>query len=325
MSLPPLSSAAPKPRAIYWVLSLPLAGVLLYFSLRGIEWRQVWSILRGADVLLVLLASTLMAAALFLRGLRWRVLLSAQQPVQVGLAFWASSAGYLGNNLLPARAGEAVRTLIVSRRAGLSTMFVLTTALSERVVDAAVLLALSSSILLTMPSPPGWLGQAARPFAALGLAGVGAIVLIPWFEPFWFRLLGHIPLPAALRGRLEALLVQSLNGFRTFHHPGRLARFASLTGLIWLMDAVTTLVGGYALGLTFSLPVAFLLLAALGLGSALPSTPGYVGIYQFVAVSVLTPFGHSRNDAIAYILLFQAVSYAVIGLLGVVALSRLRR
>jgi uncharacterized membrane protein YbhN (UPF0104 family) len=79
------------------------------------------------------------------------------------------------------------------------------------------------------------------------------------------------------------------------------------------------------LGLTFSLPVAFLLLAALGLGSALPSTPGYVGIYQFVAVSVLTPFGHSRNDAIAYILLFQAVSYAVIGLLGVVALSRLRR
>ena len=39
----------------------------------------------------------------------------------------------------------------------------------------------------------------------------------------------------------------------------------------------------------------------MGLASALPSTPGYVGIYQFVAVSVLTPFGFSRTDAIAYI------------------------
>jgi len=55
-------------------------------------------------------------------------------------------------------------------------------------------------------------------------------------------------------------------------------------------------------------PVAFLLIAALGLGSALPSTPGYIGIYQFVAVTVLVPFGFSRSDAIAYILVAQALA-----------------
>ena len=32
-----------------------------------------------------------------------------------------------------------------------------------------------------------------------------------------------------------------------------------------------------------------------------------LGIYQFVAVSVLTPFGFSRTDAIAYILVAQAL------------------
>ena len=52
------------------------------------------------------------------------------------------------------------------------------------------------------------------------------------------------------------------------------------------------------------------------MGSALPSTPGYVGIYQFVAVSVLTPFGFSRADAIAYILVAQALVYVVIALWG---------
>jgi uncharacterized membrane protein YbhN (UPF0104 family) len=71
--------------------------------------------------------------------------------------------------------------------------------------------------------------------------------------------------------------------------------------------------------------VAFLLMAGLGLGSALPSTPGYVGIYQFVAVRVLTPFGFSRTDAIAYILVAQALSYVVIGLWGSVGLWHYRR
>ena len=82
---------------------------------------------------------------------------------------------------------------------------------------------------------------------------------------------------------------------------------------------VNTVVVANAVGVSISLPVALLLVAALGLGSALPSTPGYVGVYQFVAVSILTPFGVRRNDVIAYILLFQAINYVVIlssGLIG---------
>ena len=65
--------------------------------------------------------------------------------------------------------------------------------------------------------------------------------------------------------------------------------------------------------------------AALGLGSALPSTPGYVGVYQFVAVTVLTPFGFTRTDAIAYILVAQALMYVVIGFWGSVGFTRYRR
>ena len=66
------------------------------------------------------------------------------------------------------------------------------------------------------------------------------------------------------------------------------------------------MLGAYGLHLHFSFTVAMLLLTGMGLGSALPSTPGYVGIYQFVAVTVLTPFGISRDAALAYILVAQA-------------------
>jgi glycosyltransferase 2 family protein len=60
------------------------------------------------------------------------------------------------------------------------------------------------------------------------------------------------------------------------------------------------------------------------LGSALPSTPGYVGIYQFVAVSVLVPFGFTKTNAIAYILLAQAMQYVLFSFWGPIALWRSR-
>ena len=53
--------------------------------------------------------------------------------------------------------------------------------------------------------------------------------------------------------------------------------------------------------------------------------PGYVGIYQFVAVSILTPFGFGRSDAIAYILMIQAVSYVLVALWGSIGFWHFRR
>ena len=50
-----------------------------------------------------------------------------------------------------------------------------------------------------------------------------------------------------------------------------------------------------------------------------------MGIYQFAAVSVLTPFGYSQADAIAYILLFQAMNYVVLLVWGLLGLARQRQ
>jgi hypothetical protein len=128
-----------------------------------------------------------------------------------------------------------------------------------------------------------------------------------------------------LKPKLLVALEHGLRGIRSFHHIGRLSAFLALTVCVWTLDAVGAVVGANAIGLEIPLWLAFLLIAGLGLGSALPSTPGYVGIYQFVAVSVLTPFGFSRNDAIAFILVTQALSYVVIGVWGSLGLVRYRR
>ncbi len=311
-------------KLLYWALALAFAGILLYYSLRGIDWADVWRVVSGADARLLLLALALSSFSLLLRALRWRVLLRAGAPVTLPTAFWALAAGYFGNNFLPARAGEVIRSLMVSSASGLSKTFVLTTALSERLCDAIALVVISSVILLSMPVKPGWFAHAATPFAILGLCGAAGIAILPRIQSFCHRCLQIMPIPIALKSKLTGVLDQILIGLRTLHDPSRLASFVGLTAVIWFSDAVGTVMGMRALGLSGTISLALLLITGLGLASALPSTPGYVGIYQFVAVSVLTPFGFSKTNAIAYILVNQALQYILMTFWGGIGMVRAR-
>jgi hypothetical protein len=111
---------------------------------------------------------------------------------------------------------------------------------------------------------------------------------------------------------------------RAFHNTGRFLGFAAMTILIWVSDALGTMIAGRALDLSLSFSMAMLLITGLGLSSALPSTPGYVGIYQFVAVTILVPMGVAKSAALAFILVVQAYGYVVTLLLGLPCLWILR-
>lgn len=304
-----------------WVAVL-LAGFLLYFSLLKVDWGTAFRLIQHAQFPLLAVGAAISSMALLLRSLRWRVLLQSQGRARIGPVFWATSAGYFGNNFLPARAGELVRAYIISSRSGFSAAFVLTTALTERVSDAIALIVICSVALLVLPNPPGWLAQVARPAAIVALGAIGMIAFAPSCEGALKRLLFALPFPAGLRSKAVEALGASIQGIRALHDWSRLTSFVLFTASIWFFDATATVVGARALGMRFSYAISFLLIAGLGLGSALPSTPGYIGIYQFVAVSVLVPFGFSRTSAIAYILVAQAISYFVIGFWGGIGLWR---
>ncbi len=283
-----------------WVLGTAVSAVLLYLALRGVDWRQVWRTIASANWTLLAAAGGFAVLSLFLRSVRWRILLNAEGHLGLLEVFCATTAGYLGNNFLPARAGELVRTFVISARSPLRKMYVLTTALSERMMDVIALVLASSVVLLRMPSRPEWMQNLSRTTGAAALTGAVLVAVLPHTGMLYEKVLPRIPIPHRLRPPL-----------------------LDITGQV-LSDAVGTIAGARGLDLHLSLPVAMLLLTGLGLGSALPSTPGYVGVYQFVAVSVLLPFGFTKDAALAYILVFQALNYAVLIAVGIPSLYWIR-
>lgn len=308
--------------------ALAVSALLLYLALRGASWNDVAYIVRGAQLRFLAVAFALGTVAYGLRALRWKVVLSAGCKIDFLTVFWASSAGYLGNSFLPARAGEVIRSAMVSARSDLSAAYVLTTALVERAVDLAVLLALSAFVVMFSGRAHTVLFPAATLMLAAASAVLVVLFVVPATEHFWATLLERLHLPQRWRTGLLRTLQQVVLGMRAFHHPSRLFRFVTLTMCIWCLDAYSATLVGRALRMEVSLEPAFVLLAALALGSMVPSTPGYVGVFQFVTVTVLEAYGMQRSAALTYSLVLQAAAFAVItlwGLLGIWKFKALRQ
>ncbi|ABF41851.1 conserved hypothetical protein [Candidatus Koribacter versatilis Ellin345] len=310
---------------IILVAAIALAALLLYLSLRKLDWREVWRAIAACRLPLLGVTLVISFGAYFLRGLRWRVLLNTQAKLPVLRVFWANTAGYLGNNVLPARAGELIRTAMVSSQSGLSKTFVLTTALAERLMDAIVLIIAGTVVLHVVPNKPDWLDRVSTPLLFVATVAGLALLLMPLFEQTARKLAAKLPFSEKLRQRLAGMIEHIADGVRSFHDPVSFLQFALLTFGIWSLDAYATVILAKAMGLQMSILVALLLIVGLAMGSALPSTPGYIGIYQFVAVTVLTPFHFTREQAIAFILIAQANGLVVTAILGSIGLLQYRR
>ncbi len=301
-----------------WVLAVGVAALLLYKALHGVDWMRVWQTVVSARWEYLAGATLISVGSFTVRAIRWRILLNAgaTTPLRLGAVFQANMAGYLGNNVLPARAGEVIRSVIVSSQSSLSRAYVLTTALSERMMDAIALVLWGSVTLSWVASKPAWMEGVAETMALLAGSGALTLVVLPHAEGLVQRMVGWLPFPMAVKERIKVMVEQILLGIRAFHHVGRFLGFSVFTAAIWLADATGMLVAARGLRLEMHFPAAVLLLTAMGLGSALPSTPGYVGIYQFAAVTVLAAFGIGRDQALAYSLVTQALGYVIIAILG---------
>jgi len=80
-------------RAWSWALSVPLAAILLYLSLRGVDWKGVWRTIAGARWGFLAAVCGCSCFSFFLRALRWRILLNAEERLSVGTVFTANMAG----------------------------------------------------------------------------------------------------------------------------------------------------------------------------------------------------------------------------------------
>ncbi len=308
------------------VISVALAVLFLYLALRNLDWQVFFTTIKNAQYIYLPIVILWNSTGFLLRALRLRVLLVSEKPLPISNVFWANMAGYLGNNILPARAGELVRAAYLARKNNISASFALAVGLVERLIDLIALIVLGSLALSSAGIVSPIFQNALNSISIIGLIGLSAIFILPRFGELAGHWIMAFPVLKEIhKVKLNHILQQFLIGLKSLHSLKRAALFTGLTALIWLMDALGTVILSYILNIPLLLKQAVVLIAALGLSSAIPSTPGYVGVYQFVAVTTLAPFGISQADALAYIIIAQILGYILIGFWGLASLWRFNK
>jgi hypothetical protein len=308
----------------FWV-SCAVSLLCLWLAFRHIPVGEVVHLLAGAHCLLLLAALAADFLAVVARAWRWVAVLQTEAALTD--SFWAQGVGFLFTNVFPLRLGEPARVLVMSERCGLPVMQVTASAIVERLLDAATNVLVLVLVLRWMRVPP-LMRQAGMSFGGIALTGLLLLLLLVRFrhhsESLVQALCARVPfLPAK---RIMTWWKELISGFLPLTR-GRVALQAIAGSLVaWALSLAMFWCVLRAFHADGTLVEAAFMMVALSFAMSVPSSPGFVGVFQLVGQQALVlPFGakYDAVSALAITLTVHLTYYLLTTTLGVIGLWRL--
>ncbi|MEW6516900.1 MAG: lysylphosphatidylglycerol synthase transmembrane domain-containing protein [candidate division FCPU426 bacterium] len=297
------------------------AGILLslffiWLALRNVDFAKLLRTFGRVQPGWLVLGGGLVLLAYFFRALLWRGLLR-RYPVRLWNLFRIITVGYLANGILPLRLGEVIRAWLLSRKENLPTSLALGTVVIERGMDLVSLFVFFLFMMFFVPFQP-WLK-----LSGLILAGFGLVLFLAL--GLNYRYGGHLMdwiekplqrLPGKWGSWLHAQLDKFLQGLKLLESPGQLLQVLGFALAGWLAWTSVVYVCFLALGLPLNFMAAMFLIVVLNFGLMLPSSPGGLGIFEFMIILGLGPYGISKEAALGLGFTFHMLQYILTLIVG---------
>ncbi len=314
-------------------LGFALSGVLLWWTLRDVSPTEVWGVLRQSNVPLFIACIALNLCIFPLRARRWRTIL---EPVAGVLPFgplWRSTAiGMMMNNVFPFRAGEFARAFALTRevpKVAITTSF--GSLAVDRIFDAIVLLALMFGAMLDPVFPAGTqiMGRSIPQLASGGILAVAGLLAVCYAV-----VLQHERVMALVRAIADRLIPKQretivrlvehgLGGLAVLKDGRRFLAVLFWAFAHWLTYAASLYLGFLAVGVRVPFSAALFLQGLLGIAVAVPSSPGFFGVFEAGSVVGLAVYGVPRDLAVSWALGYHILSFIPITIIGAVYFARL--
>ena len=282
-------------------LGLAISAVFLFLAVRNIHWPDVWAAWRRARLDLLVAGTVLLVVGWGIGAVRWRILLAPAPGLRMQDAFGYIMIGYLANTVLPLRLGDLVRATLVGRRRRLGVSRALGSLALERVLDLLTLIGITLLVALMMKIPPA-IQKTVATLAVGGLVALLFLFVLALHQeklPRVTALLARI-MPHVLAERVITLIRNFSDGAAVLRRPAGLISAWTLSLLGWGVAGICAMTWIRAFHLEVPWQGAFFVLIMVNLGSAIPSSPGYIGVYHYLAVLALSLWTPDRNATLAY-------------------------
>ncbi len=283
-----------------WI-GLALSLLFLGLALRNVEWAGVWTAWRTARLDMLALGTALLVGSWGVVALRSRTLLSSVPGLRVRDAFAYVTIGFLANTVLPLRLGDLARASLLGRKKNAGISRALGSIAVERLMDVLMLVALTLALMLVLDIPaPIQAGLAS--LVAVALVALAGLMLVSLNRSRLPRLTAGLAriMPHRLADRLLTLMANFSSGAEVLHRPLGFLAIVGLSVAVWLAAGMGTWAWVAAFHLQVPWYAGFFVLVMVNLGTAIPSSPGYVGVYHYLAVLALSMWTPDRNAALAY-------------------------
>jgi glycosyltransferase 2 family protein len=306
---------------------LLLAGLIIWWFGRRLDWDQVKLAIRKSDWRLILAAAVIILIAYLWRAVRWQAFLKPLTQASLREVWVATCVGF-GAILLIGRAGEVVRPVVLpmrDHRVRPAASFV--TIMIERLYDSVtVVLLFAVSLLWLKPA-----GSGGNDFARERIAGailvvllIVAISLLIWFRKRSQTVIGWLdrrinsrsPLGARIKHGLLSTLEQLATALSVLSDVRLLALTVFWSVVLWGSVSFANLLVCRAFGIPFGFSQVFFVLGWSMVGSAVPTPGGAAGAFHAVTAAALVVLGVGRDQAAAMAIIMHLVDFAPAALVG---------
>ncbi len=307
----------------FW-LGISISAFFVYKLAHDVPMDEVLDALREANYLYCLPALAFYFLAVWFRAVRWHFILKPVKNVPSRVLFPYVVIGYAGNNVLPLRAGELLRSYICSVREDIRISTIFATIAVERIFDGLVMLVFVVFTSLMLPafnqSVEKVIELAGLLFAVLFIF----VFLLVVFKEHALKTLAWLfkPLPKKLGAALLNFSDFFINGLKVIRSKRDTFIILLNSVLFWLLEAMMyyfiLLAFRHVFPADFDQPLllAVFTVAITNLVIIMPSGPSFIGTFHFGCALALGIYSFGKAAALSYANLLWFCLFIPIAVLG---------
>jgi glycosyltransferase 2 family protein len=277
--------------------------------LRQVDLKQSWHALGSLSGRFLLIPLALFLVNLPLRAWRWQQIFPPSQRPPLATCLIVLGIGNMANFLLPGRAGDLSRCVLIGDGNSLAdSSRALATLAVEKILDG---LALIGMVLFSLWAlhPPHWVIDLLRVAVLIFGGALVLLILLRYqtrtlvrFVRKTFRLLRL----SFLEEKFDSLLTSFADGLTAGSSAPQMLALLLMTTAIWITEAALVWGLAMALQLAVSLKSAVIASAILGLGLMIPAAPGGLGTYELFGTEAFKLCGIAAGNALALTVVIHA-------------------
>ncbi len=308
---------------------------LLTFFLWNVDLDKTLKSLVGVDPGLLAAAAVLALVSYWVRVVRWTLILRPVARVRHSSALIATAVGYAAISLLPARMGDIIRPVLLAKRERFPVSASLASVFTERVFDLWMVVLFFMVFLIRPPAMVELTLEAEATLRLLRISGytvgagllIGTFVLLGLFryqERFVEILCSPLArLKPSWRQPLANFLNHFLDGLRVLQRPRDLLVTMLASFVVWYIVYWQVRLTLLAFHVDQPLRAAFLIVTLAVIGLAIPTPGGVGGFHKATQVGLTSFFGVELNLATAIAIVYHAICFVPITIIGLLCLPLL--